>query len=158
MQNSIWTGTKSAGLLAATFAVLAASPAFAEWRFDGGEGSYYAYTTDGGFVDTSYQNGLRFFCPEGTTPCSFFVKVKGATPDHRVVVSFVFSDGKIVQTLAEQIDNGEPEINWQDGLLEELLLQDSVTVSIKDGPSHTFSLIGSTKAIRRAMAMGAMGN
>jgi hypothetical protein len=151
MKNSIWTGVKKAGLLAATLAALQASPAFAGWLFEGGEGFSYAYATDGGFVDGSYQNGLMFFCPDDGNPCEFRVTVNGAMPQPMVVVSFVFSDGKTVQRRAEEINGGVPQIGWQDGLMEELLSQDSVTVSIADGTSHTFSLTGSSKAINRAM-------
>lgn len=131
---------------------LLTSPAFAEWQFSGGEGSSYAFTTDGGFVDGSYKNGLMFFCPDDGNSCELYVTINGQIPQPPVAVTFAFSDGQTVQRLAEPVGGQERSvIGWQDGLLEKLLSESSVTVSIENGPSHTFSLSGSTTSIRQAM-------
>lgn len=142
---------KETVFLAAASAAFLANPARAEWRFDGGEGSYYAYTTDGGFVEGSYKNGLIFFCPDDGNQCDFYVTINGETPQPRAVVTFAFTSGKIIQRMAEEIVEGAPVIGWQDGLLDELLSQDSVSVSIRDGARHQFSLRGFKQAIGQAM-------
>lgn len=140
-----------AKILAMACVVLAAGPALADWRYDGGEGSYYAYTTDGGFVEGSYRNGLMFFCPDNGRPCELRVTINGQVPEPRVVVSFAFPDGNTIQRVAEEVDGGPTQIGWEGGLIENLESQGSVTVSVGDRQGHTFSLGGSSNAIRQAM-------
>lgn len=135
---------------AAVFAAVA-SPARAEWSYGGGEGSSYAFTTDGGFVDGSYSNGMMFYCPDDGNPCELRVTVNGETPQPRAIVTFAFSNGQAVQRLAEEINGGMPQISWEGEVLEGLLSQDSVAVSIGNDAGYAFSLSGSSSAIRRAM-------
>lgn len=152
MKRPSWLLPKSTRFAAVLFVATVASAASANWRFDGGEGSYYAYVTDGGFVDGTYQNGLMFFCPDDGNPCLFYVTINGQLPQPPVVVSFSFSNGQTVQRLAEP-DGGSDKavIGWEGDVLANLLSQDTVAVSIGSGPSHTFSLSGSSSAIERAM-------
>lgn len=147
-----WIIAPSVRCMVVLFAFVAASPVMADWRYDGGEGSYYAYITDGGFVDGTYQNGLMFRCPDDGNPCTFYVTVNGELPQPPVVVTFNFSNGQIIQRLTEPDGGAEKAvIGWEGEVLANLMSQDSVTVSIGQRPSYTFSLSGSAGAIQRAM-------
>jgi hypothetical protein len=142
---------KIAAGLGAIYLALTAGTAWADWRFEGGEGTYYAFITDGGFVEGSYKNSLMFFCPDDGRICELYVTIDGETPQRNVVVTLAFQDGQTFQRLAEEVNGGRPQIDWEGEILRSLIAQDSVTVSIGDGPGHRFSLAGSTAAIQRAM-------
>ncbi|MEL6529590.1 MAG: hypothetical protein AAFQ27_06480 [Pseudomonadota bacterium] len=142
------------------FTAIVSSGAIAQaqsiWQSGGGEGSHYAYVTDGGFVESSYQNGIMLFCPDDGRKgrsCELRVKVDGELPRARTAVTFEFSDGLQITRLAESVSGGKPQIGWEwEGqLITALRSQSSVVVSIADGPKHTFTLRGSSGAIRKAM-------
>lgn len=143
---------KPAVLLAAVSVSLSASPAWADWRFEGGEGSSYAFETDGGFVEGSYKNGMIFSCTGDNSPCKLRVVINGKKPQPNAVVTFVFSDGITVKRLAEEVAGDEPQIGWEGDIMDGLKSAGSVKVNIGDSPGHSFALTGSSDAIRRAMA------
>lgn len=93
-----------------------------------------------------------FFCPDDGRLCEFYVTIDGETPQPNVVVTLAFPDGQTFQRLAEEVNGGRPQIDWEGEILRSLMAQDSVTVSIADGPGQRFSLAGSAAAIQRAMA------
>lgn len=133
-------------------ASLLAGTASAEWNYVHGEGTYYAYVSDGGFVEGSYSNGMMLFCPDdGRKICEFRVLIEGQTPEPPVVVSFDFPSGRTITRLAEAPGGIEPVVGWEEELQRALMSESQVTVSIDNGPSHTFSLQGSASAIRQAM-------
>ena len=70
-----------------------AVPAVAEWQFEQGEGQLYAYTTDGGFVQGSYQNAMFFFCQDGLGYCELSITIDGKQPQPRDIATFTFDDG-----------------------------------------------------------------
>jgi hypothetical protein len=138
----------SLSVLMASFA----GAASAEWQFVGGEGSYYAFISDGGFVEGSYRNGMMLFCPDdGRNICDFRVWIDGQTPQPPVAVSFDFPSGRVITRLAEAPDGVSPVVGWEEDLQQALMSESQVTVSIDKGPSHTFTLDGSASAIGQAM-------
>ena len=151
MTNAKLYGTVACSVLSVSI-TLFAEAAWAEWQFVGGEGSYYAFISDGGFVEGSYRNGMTLFCPDdGRNICDFRVLIDGQTPQPPVVVSFEFPSGKVVTRLAEAPGGIRPVVGWEEELQSSLMSESQVTVSIDDGPSHTFTLDGSASAIRQAM-------
>jgi hypothetical protein len=145
----------SRALACSTLSVLMASfagAASAEWQFVGGEGSYYAFISDGGFVEGSYRNGMMLFCPDdGRDICEFRLLIDRQTPQPPDVVSFEFPSGKVITRLAEAPGGIRPVVGWEEELRSALMSESQVTVSIDNGPNHTFTLDGSASAIRQAM-------
>lgn len=140
------------------------SPAYAEWQHEANEGGNYAWITDGGFVEGSYQNGMSLFCPDAepadfdpsdrrhrSVLCEFRVTLGGEMPRPPAIVSFRFDNDAVVERVSERVRGGKPQI-WLGGELIELMLsRKSVTISDKNGARHTFSLTGSAKALRNTM-------
>ena len=122
-----------------------ATAAHAEWQYTGGEGTYYAYTTDGGFIDGTYQNGLMLFCPSDGNFCQFSVVINGETPQPPAIVSFAFDNGQLVERITESVAGGDPEVGFEGELQEALMSNNSVT------GQYTFSLKGSSAAIAEAV-------
>lgn len=144
---------KYLGLSAVLFSF--ATSAQAQWQYEPpSEGNAYAWTSDGGFVDDSYQNGMMFICPppeaEGLF-CRLIVTINGQRPRPPAAVTFEFPDGEKLQRITERVGGGTPQVGWDPRLIEKLRSQSNVTVSFGDHPGHTFSLGGSSQAIGRAM-------
>ncbi|MEM7701859.1 MAG: hypothetical protein AAF251_07970 [Pseudomonadota bacterium] len=135
------------------------SPALAQWQYMDAEGAYYAWVTDGGFVEGSFENGLNLFCPDVSGPegqhrrvlCEFSVTIAGAKPTPPAAVSFTFSDGLVVKRRVEAVQGGPSQIALEGELLDRMLSDSGVTVAVASGESFTFSLEGSSHAIRKAM-------
>jgi len=116
--------------------LLSATTAHADWLYEGSEGSSYAYTTDCGFVDGSYQIGLMFFCPDDWNPCEFRVAIQGQTPRPPVVDSFTFSDGQTVERLSESVGGGKPQVGWDEILVDKLMSDSSVVMTVPHATAH----------------------
>ena len=137
-------------LLLSCLLAFTASAANAAWQYSDGEGSYYAYTTDGGFVRGSYESGIVVHCDD-LNYCSLRVWIEGELPQLPVAVTFEFSSGRTISRLAEAPGGIDPVIGFDSDLRKALMTEDSVKVSVPNVGSYTFSLTGSSAAIKSAM-------
>ncbi len=146
--------------------LLSSAPAYAAWSYEASEGGHYAWSTDGGFVESSYQNGLTLFCPDlkpsdlnasdnrhRSVLCEFSVTLNGEKPEAPAIVSFRFDNGETIQRQSERVQGSQPQIALEGRLLELMLQQSRVTASVRSGAEYTFSLKGSSAALRGAMGL-----
>lgn len=136
--------------VAALLLALAASPAHANWLYNGGEGSYYAYITDGGFVDDSFENGLMVRCSDDSEYCTLRVWIEDKLPRPPAAVTFTFASGKTITRIAEAPGGIDPIVDFDKEMYDALRSEESVTVSVPRVGSYTFSLKGSSRALSQA--------
>lgn len=147
-------------------AVTCSVPASANWNYEASEGGYYAWSTDGGFVENSFKNGLFLQCPDISPAdlnpgdnrhrsilCEFRVTLDGQIPRPPAIVTFAFDDGTVIQAITERIQGRRPQIALEGELLDAMLAKKSVVVSANGLEAYEFSLSGSSSALRQAMGL-----